>query len=58
MKIIKVNCCHECPFHETEWNRGKQNWDMWCKKFKFLIGNGDGSSLHELPIPKDCELEE
>lgn len=57
MKIIKVNNCYECPYHETEWNRGNQNWDMRCKEFGFYIVSGKAEILYDHPIPNDCGLE-
>jgi len=57
MRIIKVEKCHECPYHEGEWNRKNQNYDMRCKKFNFHIVSGDVESLRNEPIPSKCNLE-
>jgi hypothetical protein len=56
MKIIKVMKCYECPYHEAEWNRQNQNFDMECKIFHFHIVSGDIKILYEQPIPEKCEL--
>lgn len=58
MKIIKINTCYECPYHETEWNRKNQNFDMRCQKFRFDIISGENEIIENKAIPDRCELEE
>jgi hypothetical protein len=61
-KVLKIECCTQCPNHSTERDYTADSWEYcvkWnCKKLKNPVRRYVDWNDHDKYIPKNCPLED